>query len=157
MALLFISFSLKLIQWHSRRLMRWGRPLAAGPTNRPGSPAARGLRSLQNMALRTMKRVLQIVILAFILSLHVPAGGGLQQNVLTYRIVDTGVTEFYDNTSIIPRPERGESFYGQDAQYRINSPSYNDNGDGTVTDNVTGLMWQKAMGEKMTFAEACPR
>jgi hypothetical protein len=27
----------------------------------------------------------------------------------------------------------------------VNQESYTDNGDGTVTDNVTGLMWQKAV------------
>ncbi len=32
---------------------------------------------------------------------------------------------------------------GQDGAYSINPPSYTDNGDGTVTDNVTGLVWQK--------------
>ena len=31
---------------------------------------------------------------------------------------------------------------GQDAQYTGNAPRYQDNGDGTVTDLVTGLMWQ---------------
>lgn len=33
--------------------------------------------------------------------------------------------------------------FGEDSDYIINPPSYNDNGDGTVTDNVTGLMWQQ--------------
>jgi hypothetical protein len=32
---------------------------------------------------------------------------------------------------------------GQDGAYTINPLSYTDNGDGTVTDNNTGLMWQK--------------
>jgi hypothetical protein len=33
--------------------------------------------------------------------------------------------------------------FGEDSDYSINPPSYNDNGDGTVTDNLTGLMWQQ--------------
>ena len=33
--------------------------------------------------------------------------------------------------------------FGEDSDYSINPMSYTDNGDGTVTDNVTGLMWQK--------------
>ena len=41
-----------------------------------------------------------------------------------------------------------------------NAPSYTDNGDGTITDNVTGLMWQKAVPAKSyTWAAAvalCP-
>ncbi len=101
-----------------------------------------------------MKRVLQVVILTFILSFQIYVEAGAQQEGLTYRIADTGVTEFYGNTSIIPNPRPGESFYGQDAHYQINTPSYADNGDGTITDNVTGLVWQKVMNEKMTFEEA---
>jgi hypothetical protein len=48
----------------------------------------------------------------------------------------------------------GEPFFGQDAQYQGNSPSYRDNGDGTITDLVTRLMWQKDPGPKKTFKEA---
>jgi formylglycine-generating enzyme required for sulfatase activity len=33
--------------------------------------------------------------------------------------------------------------FGEDSDYSINPPSYTDHADGTVTDNVTGLMWQK--------------
>jgi arylsulfatase A-like enzyme len=68
-----------------------------------------------------------------------------------YNIVDTDVSDFYDDSSIISEPESGESFYGQDAHYNGNQPSYTDNGNGTVTDNVTGLMWQQDMGDKISF------
>jgi hypothetical protein len=71
-----------------------------------------------------------------------------------YPIVDTGQQRCYNNTEEIEYPEPGEPFYGQDAQYRGLQPSYRDNGDGTVTDLVTGLMWQKKPGEKMTLREA---
>lgn len=74
-----------------------------------------------------------------------------------YPIVDTGVTDFYNSSSTIAAPDKGEVFYGQDAQYRTNTPSYIDNKDGTITDNVTGLMWQKDMGEKLSFDEALKR
>ncbi len=69
----------------------------------------------------------------------------------TYPIVDTDVSDFYNNNSIIPAPTIGQAFYGQDAQYSGNQPSYTDNGDGTITDNVTGLMWEKDMGTKITY------
>ena len=46
------------------------------------------------------------------------------------------------------------AFYGQDAQYSGNQPSYTDNGNGTITDNVTGLIWQQDMGEKISFEQA---
>lgn len=71
-----------------------------------------------------------------------------------YPIVDTGVDDFYNNTSIISAPSSGQAFYGQDASYSGNQPSYTDNGNGTVTDNVTGLMWQQDMGSKITYAQA---
>ncbi len=61
---------------------------------------------------------------------------------MSYPIVDTGQTNAYGN------------YEGQDAHYSANSPSYKDNGNGTVTDNVTDLMWTKTPGAKMTFAEA---
>ena len=101
-----------------------------------------------------MKTVLQIVIISFIVSFPAYAEEGSPRVSRAYEIVDTGVKEFYDNTSIIPEPKPGQPFYGQDAQYRINNPSYSDNGDGTITDNVTGLMWQRVVNEKMTFEEA---
>ena len=62
---------------------------------------------------------------------------------LTYPIIDTGMTRFYGPRGEIPRPEPGEPFYGQDAHYRGIQPAYQDNGDGTVSDLNTGLMWQK--------------
>ena len=62
----------------------------------------------------------------------------------TYTIVDTGQTLFYNNTAVIAAPSEGQAFYGQDAHYPGHQPSYTDNGDGTVTDQVTGLMWQQS-------------
>jgi formylglycine-generating enzyme required for sulfatase activity len=44
--------------------------------------------------------------------------------------------------------------FGEDSDYLINAPSYTLNGDGTITDNVTGLMWQQADGGEMTFEQA---
>ncbi|MBI5185204.1 MAG: DUF1566 domain-containing protein [Nitrospinae bacterium] len=59
------------------------------------------------------------------------------------KLPDTGQTTCYDNSVFIPCPSTGGDFYGQDANYTINPPSYTDNGDGTVTDNVTTLVWQQ--------------
>jgi archaellum component FlaF (FlaF/FlaG flagellin family) len=69
---------------------------------------------------------------------------GLGARKLTYPIVDTGQSKCYDNTSTINAPQSGQAFYGQDAQHTGNMPCFTDNGDGTVTDHVTGLMWQKS-------------
>ena len=63
--------------------------------------------------------------------------------VATGPVPDTGITKCYNTTSEITCPSPGQPFYGQDAQYVTNPMSYGDNGNGTVTDNVTGLMWQK--------------
>ena len=61
---------------------------------------------------------------------------------LTYPIVDTNQGFCYDNSELLTNcPAEGEAFYGQDAQYTGNVPNYTDNWDGTVTDNVTGLIW----------------
>ncbi|MBN1522963.1 MAG: DUF1566 domain-containing protein [Spirochaetales bacterium] len=73
---------------------------------------------------------------------------------ITYPIVDTAVSLFYSSDSEIPAPKAGDPFYGQDAHYVINPPSYTDNNNGTITDNVTGLMWQKDMGQKISFEDA---
>ncbi len=73
---------------------------------------------------------------------------------VTYPIVDTRQSDFYNNTSVITTPGAGDAFYGQDAAYVENQPSYTDNGNGTITDHVTGLMWQQNMGDKITYAEA---
>ncbi|MBC8486878.1 MAG: DUF1566 domain-containing protein, partial [Bacteroidetes bacterium] len=69
---------------------------------------------------------------------------GIAQNTLSYPIVDTDQEIFYDTIIEIPEPGLGAAFYGQDAHYTGNEPNYQDNGDGTVTDLVTGLMWQKS-------------
>jgi len=56
---------------------------------------------------------------------------------------DTGITECYDDAQAIECPAPGEPFYGQDAQYTTNPMSFTDRLDGTVTDNITSLMWQQ--------------
>jgi len=62
---------------------------------------------------------------------------------LPFALPDTGQEVCYNNTTVIECPAAGQPFYGQDAQYVSNPMSYTDNGNGTVTDNVTGLMWQR--------------
>ncbi len=58
------------------------------------------------------------------------------------KLPDTGQTNRYTPT------------FGEDADYTINPPSFTDNGDGTVMDNVTGLVWQKADGGEMIWSNA---
>jgi len=61
----------------------------------------------------------------------------------SYPVVDSGQTACYDVSVEITPPSSGQAFYGQDAQYAGLSPSYADNGNGTVTDLNTGLMWKQ--------------
>jgi len=56
---------------------------------------------------------------------------------------DTGIMTCYNDTVAIECPAPGQPFFGQDAQYTTNPMTYTVNGDATVTDNVTGLVWQR--------------
>jgi hypothetical protein len=71
-----------------------------------------------------------------------------------YIIVDTGQIRCYDNYTEIPYPKANTGFFGQDAHYSGNQPAYKDNGDGTVTDLNTGLMWTRDPGSKKTYQQA---
>ena len=64
------------------------------------------------------------------------------QKLIPFRLSGTGQTTSYTNTQ------------GEDADFVCNPPSFTDNGDGTITDNVTKLMWQKVDGGEMTFENA---
>ena len=72
----------------------------------------------------------------------------------SYPIVDTRQSACYSDSDRIACPAPGSAFAGQDAQYDGNLPSYRDNGDGTVSDLVTGLMWVKEHGDKAAWADA---
>ncbi len=71
----------------------------------------------------------------------------------SYSIVDTGVFAFYSDVNTISKPSNADAFFGQDATYYGSQPSYTNNGDGTITDNITGLMWEQNMGTKITFTD----
>jgi hypothetical protein len=94
----------------------------------------------------------------YMLLFFVLLAGGLPMAQLraaqTYPIVGTGQTKCYGATGEIAPPEPGQPFHGQDAQHPGPAPSYKDNGDGTVSDLNTGLIWVKARGRKMTWQDA---
>lgn len=58
------------------------------------------------------------------------------------RLPDTGQNGDYTNTP------------GEDSDFRINMPFFTVNGNGTVTDTVTSLMWQQNDGGEMTWEQA---
>lgn len=79
----------------------------------------------------------------------------------TFKVVDTNQLTCFDSTGV----EISCTGSGQDGAYQHNMPSYLDNQDGTITDTITGLMWQQTAdingdgtisddGDKMTQSEA---
>lgn len=64
------------------------------------------------------------------------------QKLLPFKLPDTGQLSGYTNTG------------GEDADLIVNPMSFTDNGDGTITDNNTGLVWQKTDGGEMSFENA---
>lgn len=93
-----------------------------------------------------------MTILAWIPCVSVVADASADR--VPYTIVDTAQVRCYSNYAEIEFPKSGTAFFGQDAQYAGNEPAYKDNGDSTITDLNTGLMWQSDPGEKMTFKQA---
>ena len=60
-------------------------------------------------------------------------------------LADTGQVRHYTKT------------FGEDSDFAGRAPSFADNGDGTVTDRVTGLVWEKTDGGAMTWEQARAR
>ena len=89
-------------------------------------------------------------------SLILLGGIGLSAQNLSYPIVDTSQDRCFTTNKEISYPKPGDPFYGQDAQYQGLEASYKDNGDGTISDLNTGLMWVKTpdLKNKKTFDEA---
>lgn len=105
------------------------------------------------------------VILDLLLSVYVMIFIGCQTNKnseqskvgeVKFVVTDAMQTSCYDNLgNVIDPPKPGEAFYGQDAQHQGILPSFTDNGDGTIKDNNTGLVWQKVTpSEKMFYSDA---
>lgn len=72
----------------------------------------------------------------------------------SYNVTSTGEELCYSDTAQIACPKPGEDYYGQDGNYKAGIPmSYAADG-WTVTDNVTGLMWDRyPYGTKQTQAD----
>jgi hypothetical protein len=71
-------------------------------------------------------------------------------------VPDTNQRRCYDTQGVIPFPAPNTPFAGQDAQHVTTVPAFRDNQDGTVTDLVTGLIWQKTpdFAKRRTYDEA---
>ena len=86
----------------------------------------------------SMKRRLIIAQLALVTS--IVNAQSITKSML--KLPDTGQTGDYTTT------------FGEDADYSINTPFFIKNNNGTVTDTITGLMWQQADGGEMTIEKA---
>ncbi len=102
---------------------------------------------------KTLRFATSAVALLSVVLYLISCGGGSKQS---YQIVATGQVASYDGAGNVITPKSGDALYGQDADYLKGAKmSYKDNGDGTVTDKNTGLMWiQTPPMEGMTWAEA---
>lgn len=75
---------------------------------------------------------------------HTSTSSGKVELDVSFVLSDSGQSRYFDaEGNIIDPPIEGDEFYGQDAQYVDIEQAFNDNGDGTVTDLNTGLMWQQ--------------
>ncbi len=102
----------------------------------------------------TKRMMLGLMLLAvMVFGLSACGGGGGRSdddfvNLLT--LPDTGQTTCYDTTGAIIDC----AATGQDGEFSVNPMSFTDNGD-TVTDNVTGLIWQMTDdGDTRSWQEA---
>ena len=104
--------------------------------------------------------ICRIATLSVLLSLGISGTVSAQ----TYPVAGTNQTRAYNNLTEIAIPAGGMPFYGQNANFQGDKPKYTDNGDGTITDEITGLLWQKSpdrngdghidSADKMTFDAA---
>jgi len=103
-----------------------------------------------------MKTVLSLTVGGCILLLvfQTSAAGTAQSAAAHYPVVGTGQSECYsEGGDVIRCPTAGTFLSGQDPQHPARRPSYADNGDGTVTDRVTGLVWAKAPSAPMAVSD----
>jgi hypothetical protein len=96
----------------------------------------------------TTKKLIGVIFCAAMMTLL------LADSAFSDPVPDTGQTKCYDNSGEVPCPSPAQAFYGQDANYQINTPSYiklDSEGNplpdsaaswAMVKDNVTGLIWE---------------
>lgn len=108
------------------------------------------------MTKTVLNLILPIILASSIMSCDTNDGNNMDvvnnlPDISGYPIVDTGTKDFYSDKTLIAEQNETTNFYGQDANYQGNQPSYTNNNNGTITDNVTGLMWEQDMGTKVGF------
>jgi len=86
---------------------------------------------------------------------YTPTAGSASANRLTaYPMSAWSEAKLPDSSQLVSTT----TTFGEDSDYtappEANPQSFTDNGDGTITDNVTGLMWQKVDAGEMTWENA---
>lgn len=115
---------------------------------------------MTNRGMSTVFIVASLVIVGLIISsLGNPTIGGTSEITAIklgekYPVVDTSQDRCYDSDGKIINPDEEDSLFGQDAQHEGNQPRYEIFDDDVVIDVVTGLMWQRDPGEKISFKDA---
>jgi len=79
---------------------------------------------------------------------------GYPANIQRWPNIQTGQKKCFDGTGEIQCPKPGDPFFGQDGSYQYGVRSYIDNGNATVSDSVTSLIWQKGFKGSVTWYEA---
>ncbi|MFA6865532.1 MAG: DUF1566 domain-containing protein [Sphaerochaetaceae bacterium] len=80
----------------------------------------------------------------------------VDSEITEYKLPDTGQSYTYDEDGLVVEDvDESSPYWGSDASIEGNELSYQDNGDGTVTDLNTGLMWQQTPDfTRYTYDEA---
>ena len=81
---------------------------------------------------------------------------GAPVNLYSYTVVANATT---NASNLLHLPDTGQiigytSTFGEDSDYAIHPPAYLNNGNGTISDKVTGLMWHQTDGGEMTWENA---
>ena len=89
-----------------------------------------------------MKKVLGNISMAVMILFLSPAAA------LAFKVPDTGQMQCFNSSGNVISCANT----GQDGAYTINPMSFTDNGNQTITDNNTGLLWQKCMAGRVNNA-----
>jgi hypothetical protein len=115
-----------------------------------------------NEAVLRFQSPAQSAVTAIACALSLSSCGGGDSAVMTkpettpkaYSVPGTGQVTCFNASALVLCPPRGQDFYGQDASKPGPALSYRANGDGTVTDLVTGLTWTRAIYSKRDWMSA---
>lgn len=105
------------------------------------------LHDAMNLARKTESRIpfpfeLQPRVILWLTVIGLVNSGWSAQPMQVTALPDTGQTTRFTQT------------FGEDADFSSRGPAYVDNRDGTVTDSITGLIWQQTDGGEMTWERA---